>query len=152
MQLQFDNGARPLKRINQNLYGGLEVNRSFTENFGRIGLELFHTGSWSIDNRLNYNISRSNLAWDAKGKFSWRDLQLNLLASMELTSKPKLAQIAVLLRWSPTLQNTFFVRTEKKSQTPTRGLNEGLAIGWTADTSDKHTVGVEVFDRICRQD
>jgi hypothetical protein len=152
LQLQFDNGARPLKRICQNIYGGLEVNRSFTENFGRIGLELFKTESWSVDNRLSYNISRSNLAWDTKGKFTWGNWHLNALASMELTNKPKFTQTALLLRWSPTLQNTFFLRMEKKSQAPTRGLNEGLAIGWNTAASDTQTVGVEVLYLLCRQD
>ena len=38
LNLQFDNGVRPLKRISQNLYAGFEVNRSFTDNVGRVGL------------------------------------------------------------------------------------------------------------------
>jgi hypothetical protein len=81
LNLQFDNGVRSFKRIKQNLYAGLEVNRSFTENFGRVGLELFKDDIWSINNRFAYNISRAGLTWDGKAYCSWKNWKLNALAS-----------------------------------------------------------------------
>lgn len=86
MTLAYDHGVLEKNGKSFNWYGGVQSNRSFTNNHWKAGLEVF-TSNWSVNNLLQWSQSDQTLLWLSKSNLTKDNLFVNCYKTIDLTGK-----------------------------------------------------------------